>query len=74
MAKSTGTGLPTTRTVISEVRVATSLVKRRDLGSLTTKTVRYQEKHPSAMGNMKVFVSPIMRTGTVDRAGFFLNI
>ena len=66
MARSTGIGLPITRTDINGAKVAISTVRRTDLGSPTTRTATRQAKPPSAMENTKVLVSPIMRTGTSD--------
>ena len=66
MARSTGIGLPITRTDISGAKVAISLARRTDLGSITTRTATRQAKPPSAMENTKGLVSPIMKTGTSD--------
>jgi hypothetical protein len=74
MAKSTGIGSLITRTVLSGVKVATFMEKKRDLGSITTKMETRLANPSSAMENTKVLVSPIMEMGTSDPVGPFLNM
>lgn len=58
----------------SGVKGTTFTEKRMDLGSITTKMGTNQAKPPSAMENMRVLVSLIMKTGTLDPVVPILNM
>ena len=47
------------------------MARKRDLGSITTRTATRQAKPPSAMESTKVLASPIMKMATSDPRGAY---